>query len=331
MAGVRRRSPWKRASRGSVDAGCDLRTCDGAARGRSGSNRAGRLRGARFARRNKIPPVTVEPDSLTATKTPPATPRRGEPRPVATPEAGGPPVAPVPMEPPSANRAKGLIAQGNLIGAARAIVEGLKDNPKNSDLIGTIQQLYSAAEAEATNARKAADAAGAKDRPEYADANARLQTARDSSRTAGPENAEAIVREFGAAADLYRTAAARVKTATSRIPARSMSSLSVNCWRTMWRLTTAWTPRRVRRFKPSFTDFPRDLSSTQLTISDIRIVLTPDRQTATVTLTAQYRNTYGKGAMPGASSPRLEAHVAGPTKRRRLDPARIVEAAGVRQ
>ena len=38
--------------------------------------------------------------------------------------------------------------------------------------------------------------------------------------------------------------------------------------------------QRVRRFKPSFTDFPRDLSSTQLTISDIRIVLSPDRQTA---------------------------------------------------
>ena len=127
------------------------------------------------------------------------------------------------------NTAKGLIAQRNLIGAARAIVEGLKDNPKNSDLIGTIQPLYSAAEAEATNARQAADAAGAKDRPEYADANARLQTARNSSRTAGPENAEAIVREFGAAADLYRTAAARVKTAPDRIPARSMSSLSVNC------------------------------------------------------------------------------------------------------
>ena len=84
--------------------------------------------------------------------------------------------------------------------------------------------------------------------------------------------------------------------------------------------------QRVRRFKPSFKDFPRDLSSTELTISDIRIVLSPDRQTASVTLTAQYRNTYRKGAMPGAESPqRLEAHVAGPTKRRRLDPPRIVE------
>ena len=61
--------------------------------------------------------------------------------------------------------------------------------------------------------------------------------------------------------------------------------------------------RRVRRFKPSFTDFPRDLSSTQLTISDIRIALSPDRQTASVTLTTQYKNNYKKGAMPGAQSP----------------------------
>ncbi len=131
--------------------------------------------------------------------------------PVQTPKAGA-------VVAPAVNTAKGLIAQGNLIGAARAIVEGLKDNPKNSDLIGTILQLYRAAEAEATNARQAADAAGAKDRPEYADANARLQTARNSTRTAGPQNAEAIVREFGAAADLYRAAAARVKTARTGSP-----------------------------------------------------------------------------------------------------------------
>ena len=125
------------------------------------------------------------------------------------------------------NKAKGLIAQGNLTGAARALVEGLKDNPKNSELTGTIDQLYGAAEAEATNARNAADAAGAKDRPEYDDANERLQTARNSSRTVGPENAESIVLEFGAAADLYRTAAAKVKTAPD--PRGSMSSLSANC------------------------------------------------------------------------------------------------------
>ena len=48
-------------------------------------------------------------------------------------------VAPPPPPPPVSvapivTNAKGLIAQGNLIGAARAIVEGLKDNPKNSDL-----------------------------------------------------------------------------------------------------------------------------------------------------------------------------------------------------
>ena len=51
-------------------------------------------------------------------------------------------LAPPPPPPPVGvgpivNTAKGLIAQGNLIGAARAIVGGLKDNPKNSDLIGT--------------------------------------------------------------------------------------------------------------------------------------------------------------------------------------------------
>ena len=207
------------------------------------------------------------------------------------------------MELPAANTAKGLIAQGNLPGAARALAESLKDNPKNSELTGTIQQLYRTAEAEAANARKAADAAGAKDRPEYADANVRLQTARRSSRTVGPQNAESIVLEFGAAAELYRAAAARVKTAPAPDP-RVVDELSIR--KLLADFVEAYNSmdvQRVRRFKPSFKDFPTDLSSTQLTISDIRIVLSPDRQTASVTLTAQYRYTYKKGAMPGAESP----------------------------
>jgi hypothetical protein len=214
---------------------------------------------------------------------------------VAAPPPPPPPVGVGPI----VNNAKGLIAQGNLSGAARAIVGGLKDNPKNSELTGTILQLYRAAEAEATNARSAADAAGAKDRPEYADANARLQTARYSSRTAGPENAESIVLEFGAAADLYRAAAARVKTdprALDELAIRKLLADYAEAYNTM-------DVRRVRRFKPSFTEFPRDLSSTELTISDIRIVLTPDRQTASVTLAAQYKNTYRKGAVPSAIAP----------------------------
>ena len=81
--------------------------------------------------------VTAKPGSPDTTTAAPVTATRGEPRPVATPEAAPLPVAPVQMEPPSANTAKSLIAQGNLIVAARAIVGGLKDNPKNSDLIGT--------------------------------------------------------------------------------------------------------------------------------------------------------------------------------------------------
>ena len=215
---------------------------------------------------------------------------------------------------PIVNNAKGLIAQGNLTGAARALVEGLKDNPKNSELTGTIVQLYRTAEAEATNARKAADAAGAKDRPEYADGNERLQTARNSSRTAGPENAESIVIEFGAAADLYRAAAAKVKTAgpdpraVDELAIRKLLDDYVEAYNSM-------DVRRVRRFKPSFNDFPRDLSSTQLTISDIRIVLSPDRQTAAVTLTAQYRNTYKKGAMPGAKPPAPRGSRGGPNEK----------------
>jgi hypothetical protein len=213
-------------------------------------------------------------------------------------------VAPPPPPPPVGvgpivNNAKGLIAQGNLIEAARAIVGGLKDNPKNSELTGMIQQLYRTAEGDATTARNAADAAGAKDRPEYADGNARLQTARNSTRTAGPENAESIVIEFGAAADLYRTAAAKVKTdprALDELAIRKLLYDYVGAYNSM-------NVQRVKRFKPSFTEFPRDLSSTQLTISDIRITLTPDRQTATVTLTTQYKNTYRRGAMAGAESP----------------------------
>ena len=114
--------------------------------------------------------------------------------------------------------------------------------------------------------------------------------------TTGPENAESIVREFDAAADLHRAAAARVKTDPRSLDEFAISKLLadyVEAYNTMDVI-------RVRRFKPSFTDFSRDLSSTQLTISDIRIVLSPDRQTAGVTLTAQYRNTFKKGV--GASS-----------------------------
>ena len=193
-------------------------------------------------------------------------------------------VAPPPPPPPVGvgpivNNAKGLIAQGNLTGAARALVEGLKDNPKNSELTGTIEQLYRTAEAEATTARNAADAAGAKDRPEYTDGNARLKTARNSTRTAGPQNAESIVIEFGAAADLYRTAAAKAKTA--RPDPRVVDELAIRKLLTDYvEAYNSMDVRRVRRFKPSFTDFPRDLSSTQLTISDIRIVPSSDRQTA---------------------------------------------------
>ena len=200
--------------------------------------------------------------------------------------------------------ATGLIAQGNLTGAARALVEGLKDNPKNSELTGTIQQLYRTAEAEATTARNAADAAGAKDRPEYTDGNKRLETARNSTRNAGLQNAESIVIEFGEAADLYKTAAERAKTAPGPDP-RMVDVLAIRKLLDDYvQAYNSMDVRRVRRFKPSFPDFSKDLSSTELTISDIRIVPSPDRQTGAVTLTVQYRNTFKKGAASDAISTR---------------------------
>ena len=255
----------------------------------------------------ETPPVaTATPGSSAVPKTPTATEKPATPAPTTPPVAArsgrSSPVAPVPFKPTSTNTAEGLIAQGNLTGAARTIVGALKENPKNSELTGMIPSLYRAAEAEATNARNAADAAGVKDRPEYVDANERLQTARYSSRTAGPENAEAIVREFDAAAALFRTAAATVKSAgpdprlVDELAIRQLLKDFVEAYNSM-------NAGRVRRFKPSFTEFDKNLSSTQLTISDTRIVLSPDRQTARVTLTAQYKNTYTKGAMPSASSP----------------------------
>ena len=94
-------------------------------------------------------------------------------------------MAPVPMELPSANTAKSLIAQGNPIGAARAIVGGLKDNPKNSNLIKTLQEILDAAEAEATAAKRSADVVagassqseGASSQREYTDADAQFKSA----------------------------------------------------------------------------------------------------------------------------------------------------------
>ena len=51
----------------------------------------------------------------------------------------------------------------------------------------------------------------------------------------------------------------------------------------------------VRRFRPSFKSYSAGLRSTVLTISNLAVQFSPDRQTAVVTLTVQYRNDFGKG------------------------------------
>ena len=75
--------------------------------------------------------------------------------------------------------------------------------------------------------------------PSTVDANSRLQTARNSTRTAGPQNAEAIVIEFGAAADFYRTAAAKVKTDPRALDESAIRKLLADYRR---RPTARWTP-----------------------------------------------------------------------------------------
>ena len=209
--------------------------------------------------------------------------------------AVAPPSPPPPVGvAPIVTTAKSLIAQGNLIGAARTIVGGLKDNPKNSDLTGRFSRSIAPPKPRRLTRESRRMLRGAKAGPTSRWHRAPSDSTQlDSYHWTGDRS---IVREFDAAADLYRAAAARVKTDPRSLDEFAISKLLadyVEAYNTMDVI-------RVRRFKPSFTDFSRDLSSTQLTISDIRIVLSPDRQTAGVTLTAQYRNTFKKGV--GASS-----------------------------
>ena len=228
-----------------------------------------------------------------------ADPPPSTPPPVVTPPP--PVVTPPPVSVgPIVNTAKDFIAQGNLMEAARAIVDGLETHPRSSDLLGTLDRIYDAANAEANNARNAADAAGAKDRPEYKDADERHQTARRSSRTVGPKNAEAIVREFGMAAELYRTAAAKVKTApdprVDQLAIRKLMNDYVEAYNSM-------DVSRVQRLRPKFKGYGRGLRSTVMTMSNLDVQIETDRQTAVAMFNARYKSDFGKGMPRDADQP----------------------------
>jgi tetratricopeptide (TPR) repeat protein len=198
---------------------------------------------------------------------------------------------------PIVSTAKNLIAQGNLIGAARAIVEGLEDNPKNSDLLGTLQQVYSAAEAEASETRKAADAAGSSSRSEYTEGTSRLKSA-TSARSSRPEDAESVVRDYAAAAKLYRDAERLGKEKTGGGGAGPTADEAA-VRRVLAEYAVAYSTMdvaRVRRVKPSFKPYDQNLRTTVLNIISNPVVEFRDRYTAVATLTVQYRNTYRKGS-----------------------------------
>ena len=91
---------------------------------------------------------------------------------------------------------QGVMKQGNLAGAARAIVAGLGVIPGNREFQKTLQEILDAAEGGATTARRSTDGvAGASSRSEDVNATARLSAAADYRRSGRPGDAEAAVRE----------------------------------------------------------------------------------------------------------------------------------------
>ena len=113
-------------------------------------------------------------------------------------------------------QAQRVLKQGNLVAAARAVSAGLVAAPGNANLVKTLQEVLSGAEAAANATKRAADKSGASSRPEYSDAAARLSSATSVPRSGSAEDAQSAIREYLAAADLYETAVTRNALAAMR-------------------------------------------------------------------------------------------------------------------
>ena len=113
-------------------------------------------------------------------------------------------------------QAQRVLKQGNLVAAARAVTAGLGAAPGNANLLKTLQEVLSGAEAAANATKIVADKSGASSRPEYSDAAARLSSAGSLPRSRSPEDAQSAIREYLAAADLYATAVNRNAQAVLR-------------------------------------------------------------------------------------------------------------------
>ena len=97
--------------------------------------------------------------------------------------------------------------QGNLVQAAHELTDGLRRAPNNAQLTSKLREILGRAQADATNAKRAADAAGASARTEYAQAASRLGSATNAGRADRPEDLESAIRGYVAAGELFKSAA----------------------------------------------------------------------------------------------------------------------------
>jgi hypothetical protein len=102
------------------------------------------------------------------------------------------------------------LSQGKFPDAARAVADGLKRASNNPELKNTLRDIVARAETDANTAKQAA--AGASSLPEYADANSRLASAASAGRSDNAEDAVSAVRDYAAAAQLFRDASTRMNT-----------------------------------------------------------------------------------------------------------------------
>ena len=218
--------------------------------------------------------------------------------------------------------AKAQIGREDLIGAAGTLVKGLGTAPKNSALLGALQTVVETAETNANAAKRGADAVNASSRPQYAEANSRFLSAAKARATGRAEAAVAAVRDYTAAADLYREAAARAKEAPPSADSEAIRAAVMQMLAEYEAAYQSLDLQRVRRIRPAEEDFPGSLREAVLTISNVR-VKAEDGRNATVNVTVQYRRTliYGWGFADGQKRYRLR--LAGPAEVRQVDYCRL--------
>jgi ketosteroid isomerase-like protein len=98
------------------------------------------------------------------------------------------------------------VTQGKLADGAATLADGLQRTPDNARLKNKLRDIVRSAEGTANTARQAADTAGVSSRREYADATARLGSGAKSGHSERPEDSVSAVRDYVAAAQLFRDA-----------------------------------------------------------------------------------------------------------------------------